>query len=435
MSKVASESTILVVPVAPCSASDATRLINSSTIEVETASTASREEVPHLFIPWNIRNKYYTANVQFCILEPDTTSQESIALVTGGGEEPAVIVLAASQETPPDSLKDLLESLSGRNPEFDVSLLVTIPPSNSSASLVDTLTNPTIKFSSSSDQTPTVNEEVWDDLALDNGFEWIDLSDSKDFRHSTMGREGETEIDHDDGIGRIRDAVESHMWEGMVRVTKAETRSARDSSNSRLQKGGFDGVENEEEDVEEDDLESMGVPPLPEPRPFIPTKLEFPSTFLPSVPRKSTTATKPPSATLPSQSSSQPEPNEADQSSFEDDFSPFVQASSSSTSASFKDPFPSLVETSSSFSTSRQIPQGTNGTDGLEDEDLEHGEEHEEDLESLDNLFEQIRLAREEVIAQEEGVKGEEMDEETVLRRRRERAEKLLEQVLGAGGF
>lgn len=65
-------------------------------------------------------------------------------------------------------------------------------------------------------------------------------------------------------------------------------------------------------------------------------------------------------------------------------------------------------------------------------------EEEEEDLESLDNLFEQIRLARQEVIREENEVSVErdgELGEEAMLMRRRERAEKLLEQVLGVGGF
>lgn len=47
-------------------------------------------------IPWTISNKYYTADVQFRIL--DITSTGAVEEALESGEEPAVVVLARSQE-------------------------------------------------------------------------------------------------------------------------------------------------------------------------------------------------------------------------------------------------------------------------------------------------------------------------------------------------
>ena len=47
-------------------------------------------------IPWTISNKYYTADVQFRILDP--TSASAIEEALKNGEEPAVVVLTRSQE-------------------------------------------------------------------------------------------------------------------------------------------------------------------------------------------------------------------------------------------------------------------------------------------------------------------------------------------------
>jgi hypothetical protein len=67
---------------------------------VEEGRSNGVDSLPHLVLPWKIRNKYYTADVQFRVVQSrgsDTTSSE----VATGGEEPAIIVLTSSQEVSP----------------------------------------------------------------------------------------------------------------------------------------------------------------------------------------------------------------------------------------------------------------------------------------------------------------------------------------------
>lgn len=294
--------------------------------------------------------------------------------------------------------------MAARTPEIDVALLVTLPLSNSTS-------NPPPSSTSVSD---TPNEDEWDDIALDNGFEWIELSN---LSSKAPAEPTGTEDEHGQGLGRIRDALESHMWEGMERVAKSSGGSKNDGAKrsdlSSEDLGEFDDeVGGEEEETDGDDF---GVPPLPEPRPFIPTKLEFPSTFLPSIPRKSAQPNPITTSTSSTTASTLPAAQPVD-TSFDDDFSPFIEATSSSNSFSSFPPSSSLH------------PPTTTYLDNGSDQQGEHsrGAGSEGDLDELDSLFDKIRLAREEVL-----VKGEGVDEEEMLRRRRERAEKLLAEVLG----
>jgi len=298
--------------------------------------------------------------------------------------------------------------VAARTPEFDVALLVTLPPSGSTAS-----SSPSSPLSSDK-----LNEDEWDDLALDHGFEWIELGNLSSIAFDAKARESD---EHGEGFGRIRDALESHMWEGMKRISKSsgavkgQGGRGPEHSDDDLEE---DAVEGEEEDLHDD--KTFGVPPLPEPRPFIPMKLEFPSTFLPSIPRKSAqphaTSTSSSSATLDSSllTTDPPTASSPHDTTFDDDFSPFVQASSDTTSYSS---FPSSSSTLSSSTTSVERDQENETRTVAENED---------DLDELDSLFDRIRLAREEVL-----VGGEGIDEEEMLRRRREKAEKLLAEVMG----
>ncbi|GAA5894365.1 uncharacterized protein JCM6883_003800 [Sporobolomyces salmoneus] len=426
MSEHGSESTILVVPIAPLSVVDAKFFIDKLKSYSGDAPNPERssgaEDLPHLTSPWSIRNKYYSANVQFRIL-PLADAEGAQVAVAGDGDEPAIVVLVPSQAMPPAPAKQLLETLSKRIPEFDVSLLVTLPPQPSTPT---TVTGSSQAFRMTNRVTEKPDEEAWDDLALDNGFEWIDLSSGFDDGTSDQALED----DHGEGLGRIRDALESHMWEGMVRNTDP------DPAKLRRNRGNDVGLEAEEDDTEEEeDFTSLGVPPLPEPRPFVPTKLEFPATFLPSIPRKSTNNASPLSTATSDSASripqSEPAPLRQEEESFEDDFSPFVEASTSSLATSFLDPFPPS-------STSRSPPLCDTNDERKSDKDdstNELEEADEKDLDSLEDMFEQIRLAREGVLREEEGSTGLEVDEETMLKRRRERAERLMEQMLGAGGM
>lgn len=144
-----------------------------------------------------------------------------------------------------------------------------------------------------------MSETAWEDAAIDSQLEWVSIAST-----DAVAEEGEGKDKI--GISRVREALHSHMWESLVRV---ERRSMR--SRERIPDG----------DEEEEESESMlGVPPLPSPRPFIPTPLSFPPTFLPSLPRASSSTRELISI-----------PAEITPDLFEDNFSPFVSASTSST--------------------------------------------------------------------------------------------------------
>ncbi|GAA5889737.1 hypothetical protein JCM16303_005362 [Sporobolomyces ruberrimus] len=431
------ESTILVRAVSPLTVSDANLFIQqltqcSDNSQRNAPHETDSESDPHLVVPWKVRNKYYTADVQLCVLDNDEAHEREPAL-----SAPVVVVLTSSQESPSTMLKADLEKLNSRDPEFDVSLLVTLP-SRPLPSSPDFSSPPAISTPITTSQAP-IKDEDWDDLALDNGFEWIDLSSTDE--NETNG----------EGMDRIRDALQSHLWEGMSRNPKDAVPNRSNGGNGAVRKengrtefGGSEGEDYDElEDPDDDEeLSSLGAPPLPEPRPYIPPKLSFPSTFLPSIPRKtalsppSSSSASPDTSTQKQSNSSGPKMEESD--SFEDDFSPFVEAFSSS-SSSFPTSFP---VTSSSGSTNPSIEPFSTTSAKTRPSHFETEETGptEESLDTLDNLFEQIRLAREDVLREEEtlaaavGEEGE-IDEETVLRRRRERAEKLFEQVLGGGNW
>lgn len=280
------------------------------------------------------------------------------------------------------------------------------------------------------------NEDAWDSLALDWGFEWVNVARSRGSSRETVGN------GHDDeGFGRIRDALESHMWEGMARVPKKDEDSSHTQSLSDRADVLVDAWQDEDDSsndlTSEEDSSHMGVPPLPQPRPFVPSKLEFPTMFLPSIPRQSTAQSRSPpaEASPPKVKERIPSCNGGPLSSFEDDFSPFVGASSSSSFA------PALFDAAPSPHFPRSIqPNGDLDHSGAGARISQDDEASEHELESLDNLFEQIRFARQDILREEEegGLEtGEESerDEERMLRRRRERAEQLMHQVFGSKGL
>ena len=178
------------------------------------------------------------------------------------------------RQVPPPSLSAILTSCSVRNVEFEVALLVTI----------STSTSPN-----------DIDEDAWEQLAIENGFEWVDVVDSQSA--SKLESSGEST-----GIARVAEALQSHMWEDMI---------PREGERPTVERSR-DGDDSEGEET------NLGAPPLPDPRPFIPTVLEFPSTFLPSL-NRSAAPSAVPSTTAPPRGT------------FDDDFSPFVPPSKSST--------------------------------------------------------------------------------------------------------
>ncbi|GAA5940847.1 uncharacterized protein JCM15063_000898 [Sporobolomyces koalae] len=414
MSLVSEQSTILVHPTRPLSTPDADSLVHRTRIlnlEEAAAGTARVvESAPHSdSIPWTIRNKYYTADVRFRIVP----ASEQLVNVQALGEEPAVIVLARAEQTPPVALASLLETLAARSPEIDVALLVTLP----SRPL------PTAVISSSPSQTLPVeiDQERWDDLALDHGFEWVDLSSQSCVVQGDDPDSGEQE-----GLDRIRDALESHMWENLVRIPKnhtpkdvASSDHSHDTNSDRIERRQDKG--DDEADFE-DDEDELGVPPLPEPRPFAPTRLEFPPTFLPSIARKSPT----------NRANGRPAPVIPPDQSFDDDFAPFVSGIDQHFAVSQDDPNLDFEPDHSTSFSSNLLPQ-TLGLDSpiKQDGTLERSDEPddlESELNSLESLFDKITLARTRVplVVDDEAP----LNEEQMLQRRRDRADQFLGEVL-----
>ncbi|ORY81822.1 hypothetical protein BCR35DRAFT_325054 [Leucosporidium creatinivorum] len=299
--------TILLHHVAPLTASHARK----HALDIRARGADEAQDAPTGDLRWTIKNKYYTADVGFRVLE--LLDQE------GDGEEPAVIVLAAREELPHADLVPLLKRLSSRPAEFEVALLVSLPPTASA--LASASLEP--------------NEEAWEDLAMEHGFEWVDLAPEDGSRVAV-----EDEDREETGLRRVVGALQAHMWEGMVPV-------ARDGSTSKQTRNGHgeDGALSDE-----DDLSALGAPPLPQAKPFVPTPVSFPDTFLPSIKSKATTSSSTAAPSSTAAAASSPATAAAADSTFEDDFAPFVPALPS-TQTSFP-PLPPSLSTSGTTSAS-----------------------------------------------------------------------------------
>lgn len=229
------------------------------------------------------------------------------------------------------------------------------------------------------------NEEAWEDLAFEHGFEWVDLAPETDQNEAVEGEDRE-----ETGLRRVVGALQAHMWEGMISAGREE--------NGRKEASG----ESDEDDSralnsDEDDISALGAPALPRAKPFVPTRMSFPDTFLPSIKSKAV----PSSAAASSVPATDSSPANVD-STFEDDFAPFVPALPS-TQTSFP-PLPSLSTNSAAIPSSspptsplyRHPELAFPDTESLTSapQDTHEGEEGEEDLEAM---FVKLVGAREEM--------------------------------------
>ncbi|GAA5994392.1 hypothetical protein JCM11641_004624 [Rhodosporidiobolus odoratus] len=233
---------ILVLPLPPLATAHGVDRINRNTDLTTTATPTPQQPSPssstaplrpsppqHDLIPWTIQTKYYTADVAFrtldldqldTSLESDDAEQEEQDQEGEEEHEPAILILVQSSPTPPPSLPELLGRLAARQPEFDVALLVTIPAPSSSCS-------------SAPDIQVELDESAWDDVALESGFEWVNLarpsspSSSSSFPpprpttrqlgiHDT--HKEEEEEDDDEGLPRLKAALEAHLWSNLERL-------------------------------------------------------------------------------------------------------------------------------------------------------------------------------------------------------------------------
>ncbi|GAA5967629.1 hypothetical protein JCM8115_007008 [Rhodotorula mucilaginosa] len=311
----AAHSRIAVYPLSPFTHADALalvqRLVGHPPAEVaDHADAVPAPEEPSgaavlapTYLPWTIRNKYYEADVHFCIQGAEAWAPDETTRAMGAAEAPAVIVLAEATRVPAEPTVSGLANLAAAEPRPDVCLLVTLRRPPSSRGL-------------SHEQVPSGDE--WEDLALEHGFEWVQV-DAVD-AGAEQERDDEAE---QDGIAQVSAALHAHMWEGLRR------RDAREDPIS-LQAGAA-------EESDEDGQDSLLPPPslprgechpsrveteprlasLPKTRPHSadldPNIWSFPSTFLPSVPRTRVDAPAP----------IQPA-NDSGATAFDDDFSPFL---------------------------------------------------------------------------------------------------------------
>ncbi|GAA5909664.1 hypothetical protein JCM6882_008458 [Rhodosporidiobolus microsporus] len=301
---------IVVVPLPPLTQPDALALIT----RIRTASPrkedvqeggpsqpppAASDTSPGL--RWSIRNRYYTAEVEFEVCtKPEELVAEDGAEPEDGKEEvpPAVVMLAEASASPSEETAAALSRLAARSPEWDVALLLSLPaPSSSSSSSPD--------------------ESAWDDLALSHGFEWVDFTASAAFPSSPAEDADADPAPSQFPLSRVTEALQAHLWSNLRRLSPPSSSSSALPPRPRPRpEATLDGDEIADEDEEDVEgfLNALGAPPLPQPRAYVPPKVDFPETFLPSIPRGAAAA-----------SSSGPDPE-----AFEDDFSPLASGPSSS---------------------------------------------------------------------------------------------------------
>ncbi|KAK4700405.1 alpha- and gamma-adaptin-binding protein p34, partial [Phenoliferia sp. Uapishka_3] len=318
----ASSSTILVHYIAPLDQYHAQEHIDTIRLHDSPNAPLSASDSS-----WRIENKYYTKSVSFKSIDTPLPSHEF----------PAVIVLVSRSQTPPSTLSALLAEHSSRESEFEISLLVSYPTSHAAASA-------------------TLDEGAWDDLALSHGFEWVDLAVGNG--GARIEDEGEDRIGEQNGVARIVEALHSHMWEGMTpapKPQKIEKKATSDEETEVVEKS------------DEDDFSALGAPPLPEPRPFVPTPMSFPSTYLPSISKKSDASlpqinfmAAPTSFAIKAPTST--ETGGHDTATFDDDFAAFVPALPKSITS-----FPPLSTPSSSEYVSIPSPTSPTMTEASED--------------------------------------------------------------------
>lgn len=345
------------------------------------------QTLPSMSRTWLIRNKYYTAPVTLKLIE-------SIQDIEQDGEAPAVIIIVSRDQVrslsllcfsasyshisalfqkAPASHATLLNEINSKRQDegFEVALLVTIDPSN---------------------HVETIDDVAWEDLAIDQQFEWIDTGLRNVNHEEANSEEGEEKF----GVARVVEALHSHLWEGMERLEQLRSKLRNDD---QIQEE-YAGREAEREGKE---IQAMGAPPLPSPRPFVPVQLSFPSTFLPSLNRPASSA----SLNVTSETTDQ---------NFDDDFSPFVSATTTSLSIRAAQKLPPLPS-SLNFTESNNfllLDEEEDDRAGRNDDGMSRQERDED--EHLSTMFSQLSGWREEA-------KGLGMEE------RRRFAEKVLQEL------
>ncbi|KAK4048299.1 hypothetical protein OIV83_004820 [Microbotryomycetes sp. JL201] len=312
-------------------------------------------------VPWTISNKYYRAETTFRI-------KSATAVDTGTlRQEQVVVVLAERTLSPGQPIARMLDSL--KDNQFEVALLVTISPRQ--------MTN---REDAELDQT---NNDEWDDLALEHGFEWVDV----DTRGSVRGQ----------GIDRVIEALQANMWDDMKIFEQPKKQAAFGKEQGPTM---AEEVDQDEGDSRGEFEAEYGQLRLPTAKDYVPLKVEFPASYLPNL-NRNRHAKSPDNSNLtsPARGSNRLDalPSTAG---FEDDFAPFVSAADS---------------------------QLRGFTDG-EDDEIEIDQ-----FESILNKLQAMRVETQTDLNDRENSSGQ--TEEEALQARRDRAERMLVQLLGQSSF
>ncbi|KAI0056115.1 hypothetical protein BV25DRAFT_1921266 [Artomyces pyxidatus] len=161
-------------------------------------------------IPWTIKNRYYTADVHFHLVEFSQWTPHIAADV------PAVIYVWARGEPYAEHIQSLSQNLERHEPEVVLAIALGAPSTH-----------------------PSDPPEGPDAFLADHSFEYIDAeraqrtSDDSNPHHEPPSpfRDSETEIEADDsdapqGLPRVLDALSTIMWPSMVRTHDSSKRKS-----------------------------------------------------------------------------------------------------------------------------------------------------------------------------------------------------------------
>ncbi|CAG8490883.1 7768_t:CDS:2 [Acaulospora colombiana] len=152
-------------------------------------------------VPWKIMTKYYTANVEFWVDETVHKGQLDSEVINGyEGEENGIgnvvdAILFVFRKDEPSTFDDIQAYLTFIQ-KYKPSITLAVGTGKDIQRDTAELANE--------------DDDPFEDWCLDNGFEYVDL-DAK-------GRDDE--FAERVGIERILEALQSHMWEEMTRVSE-----------------------------------------------------------------------------------------------------------------------------------------------------------------------------------------------------------------------
>ncbi|SCV71860.1 BQ2448_4554 [Microbotryum intermedium] len=324
--------------------------------------------------PWTIQNKYYTCDVQF-VHFPQSQSRD----VNNGmddqegysvhGDEPAVIVVAPHTKTPSTDLATLLSKLGLREPEIDIALLLTSPPDSEL---------------SSDEVSQAPEDQAWDDLALDHGFEYVPSSSL----YTSPALPGEGQDDGDGihsgekrGLERVVEALHAHIWEHMSPITRTRAHD----QDERLDQGPRTPEHSS-------DLPNLPHSSLPKAREYRPVEVGWPESLLPNIAKVST--------------KSEEVEEQGKDLGFEDDFSDFISGPSKGGASETGDEIPSSSSTEDDLTL---LPKTDTAGEG---DDFATLDQQDQELEAL---FAQLSTAREQAMGMTDMDERRAFAEKTVL--------------------